>query len=168
MDFDEFTAIVEHDRVRAAELVLKDRSLIHLRSAAMRETPLHWLAIEDKREAGLWLIQQGADVNTRNVSNGTPLHDTATCGYVEMCRLLLDHGARTDLKDENEDTPLYNAAVRSGNRELFELLLSRSSGEINGYFSDCAADTILMTPDTEIKKRLVRLGLKPRDLGPMP
>jgi len=68
------------------------------------------------------LIQHGADVNTkvtgvlsysmrisRSVSNteGTSaLHAAVQSGNIDMVRYLLDHGARTDLKDWSDSTPM--------------------------------------------------------------
>jgi ankyrin repeat protein len=68
------------------------------------------------------LIQHGADVNTqvtgvlsysarisRSVSNtegSSALHSAVQSGRADMVRYLLDHGARTDLKDRSDRTPL--------------------------------------------------------------
>jgi ankyrin repeat protein len=68
------------------------------------------------------LIQHGADVNTqvtgvlsysarisRTVSNtegSSALHAAVQSGRADMVRYLLDHGARTDLKDRSDRTPL--------------------------------------------------------------
>jgi ankyrin repeat protein len=68
------------------------------------------------------LIQHGADVNTqvtgvlsysarisRTVSNtegSSALHAAVQSGRADMVRYLLDHGARTDLKDRSERTPM--------------------------------------------------------------
>jgi hypothetical protein len=67
------------------------------------------------------LIQHGADVNTqvtgvlsysarisRTVSNtegSSALHAAVQAGRADMVRYLLDHGARTDLKDRSDRTP---------------------------------------------------------------
>ena len=35
------------------------------------------------------LLDHGADVNTRDSELWTPLHAAATCGHLDLCRLLV-------------------------------------------------------------------------------
>ena len=66
-----------------------------------------------------FLLQQGADVNEFGVEDhadartredmATSLQHAATEGYLEVVKLLLDHGARTDLRDFQGRTVLERA-----------------------------------------------------------
>lgn len=87
------------------------RRLIDAADAADRH---HALAFAAQRGhvAILWmLLQAGADPNRYNPpdahSHSTPLHQAAWGGHADAVRVLLDHGARTDLRDTLwEATPL--------------------------------------------------------------
>lgn len=68
------------------------------------------------------LITHGFDVNAVGPRNGyTPLHDAIWANNLEAARLLLDHGARTDIKGKDGLTP-YDKAVREGKPEIARLL----------------------------------------------
>jgi ankyrin repeat protein len=73
------------------------------------------------------LIVHGADIMARNKGGLTPLHAAAYSGSVEVARLLLDHGA--DLEDRDNvsgATPLIVAAEE--NRvAVAELLIARGA-----------------------------------------
>lgn len=79
----------------------KDRSgEILLNSAVFRS--------RDRQNTNLltFLLENGADVNVANDQmKWTPLHIAADLGTVEAAKLLLKHGANTELTDKNGDTP---------------------------------------------------------------
>ena len=79
----------------------KDRSgEILLNSAVFRS--------RDRQNTHLleFLLANGADVNVANDQmKWTPLHIAADLGNVEAAKLLLKHGANTELTDKNGDTP---------------------------------------------------------------
>jgi ankyrin repeat protein len=55
----------------------------------------------------LWLVQQGFDINTRNRTGQTVLHRYALSNNAEAIKVLLQHGADPDLKENNwQATPL--------------------------------------------------------------
>ena len=58
------------------------------------------------------LVAAGADVNAVNADGNTALHPTASAGLVRVIRLLADHGARLDVKNKNDRSPLDLATPR--------------------------------------------------------
>jgi ankyrin repeat protein len=51
-------------------------------------------------------LEFGADINAANSAGNTALHATAWSGLISVTKLLLDHGARMDLKNKVGETPL--------------------------------------------------------------
>ena len=58
------------------------------------------------------------------------LHYAAELGRVDMVKLLLRHGADTNARDRNEDTPLLLACVKSGQAysEIMRMFIDRPVG----------------------------------------
>jgi len=90
--------------------------------ADLRETRLsteatrliHRAAAEGDVEQLHMLINQGADVNLKEPSDGssTPLHKAAQSGHLMATSLLLHHGALPTLRDARNQTPLQVAKQR--------------------------------------------------------
>jgi len=71
------------------------------------------------------LVEKGADVNLIADDKGSsPLMLAAWYCDLQTARLLLNHGAKTDHKDQDGDTPLSSAADACKNGEMIKLLLS--------------------------------------------
>jgi uncharacterized protein len=103
-------------------------------AAANGETALHAAAYKGNVEAGTRLIAHGAEVNGRTTTGTTdmfitsppvcgesPLHLAAAYGHREFVQLLLQSGARKDLRDHTGQTPAHWAA-RHHQNELIRLL----------------------------------------------
>ena len=91
--------------------------------------PLLGLAIFFRHpELARELIARGADVHARarNAQQVMPVHAAASVGDVETMRLLLDHGADVNARQQMGYTPLHGAAS-SGNGAMVDLLLSRGA-----------------------------------------
>ena len=94
-----------------------------------KSTVLHEAAKQDKQEIAVYLIQHGAEVNTKNRDGDTPLYYAARNNSVEVAKLLLEHSAEVNTKNKYGDTPLYYAA-RHNSVEVAKLLLEHSA-EVN-------------------------------------
>ncbi len=55
------------------------------------------------------LLEEGADIHTRNYCGWTPLHVAAQEGKTAVVRFLLEEGAHVDMKDDYGRTPLQYA-----------------------------------------------------------
>ena len=51
------------------------------------------------------LLQHGANVNESDFWGYTPLHEAAAKNKLEICKLLLEHGAQVDAKTREGQTP---------------------------------------------------------------
>lgn len=67
------------------------------------ESMLHWYAIEGDSTVLKKLIDLGFDVNATNMFGRTPLFECVVIGRWEIAELLLEHGARTDIPDQNNE-----------------------------------------------------------------
>lgn len=89
--------------------------------------PLHNVAARNHPEAVKFLIENGAHIDEQSIfDSGTPLHYAIQNGFINVVSILLDNGARGDLKNRYENTPLHDA-VLAGNRDIFELLVDKLS-----------------------------------------
>jgi ankyrin repeat protein len=66
------------------------------------------------------LIQNGADVSTRDAYGATPLHEATTVSW-ETVQLLLRHGADKNAQNKNGNTPIA-LAVRYANAKSFAII----------------------------------------------
>ena len=103
------------------------------------------------------LLENGADVNARSQNGGTPLFFATIeydSGKKDKAELLIDFGAKVDIKHLPTGwTPLHNSA-RSGNVEVAKLLI-KSEADVN------AKDNEGMTPFDVAAKELGRVKVQP-------
>ena len=90
-------------------------------------TPLHRAACQGNDEAGRCLINHGANIDAGSDAEWTPLHCAANYKQVEFIRMLLESGARTDVKTSfHGKTPLHEA-VEVNCIEAVRLLLEHGA-----------------------------------------
>jgi ankyrin repeat protein len=71
------------------------------------------------------LISRGADVNAADGTGMTSLHWAAVEGNLELVRLLVEKGAKVDVRDREKKTPLEKAIARD-KQEVVEYLRDRT------------------------------------------
>ena len=78
----------------------------------------------NRYEAAALLIKSGAPINaaSNNEQKVMPIHAAAAADSLELCTLLLDHGADVNARQQDDFTPLH-AAAQNGNVELVRLFL---------------------------------------------
>ena len=90
-----------------------------------RSTPLHCASVLGHVEICRYLLDHGAEVNSRNSDGQTLLHLSCEDGHVEVTRLLLRHGADVTAVDKHLHTPLHVAALASHSKCVAVLLRYR-------------------------------------------
>lgn len=84
------------------------------------DTPLHARSSHWKGNIAI-LLQLGADIERTNGQLETALHKAAKVGNADNVRLLLDHGARTDVRNSMGLTPLGAALLNCPNPKIAEI-----------------------------------------------
>lgn len=117
------------------------------------------------------LLARGVDVNAKDSSDRTPLHYAAQTGKERIVRLLLDHGADSDLsagKKGKGESPLMMAAA-VGKVEVAQMLVEAGADPDYSYrpFSGSPQITALTYAKHGRQKKMVEylLGLKKKGGG---
>jgi uncharacterized protein len=148
-------AVYQGDKTRADELLAADPELDVFEAAAVGRTDrLRELLAADPGLANAWaedgfqplglasffghveaarlLVERGAEVNSpsRNEMKVMPLHSAAATqdpdARYELAKLLLEHGADSNARQQDDYTPLM-AAEQHGDERLTELLLEHGA-----------------------------------------
>uniref|UniRef100_A0A1X7T5A8 Uncharacterized protein n=1 Tax=Amphimedon queenslandica TaxID=400682 RepID=A0A1X7T5A8_AMPQE len=97
------------------------------------ETLLHCASESGEVEMlEFWMKRGDYDVNVRDKKNKTPLFSALNrfSSSIEAVDILLTNGARTDIFDKYDDTPLH-CASETGNREIIKLLIIKGKADVN-------------------------------------
>lgn len=81
-------------------------------------TPLHYAAEKGREKLVELLISREVDLNAREFQDATPLQLAASNAHAEVCKLLLDAGAKTDLPNTFGSLPIHSAALGERDQEI--------------------------------------------------
>ena len=104
-----------------------------LNAREVQYTPLDRAAVRGP-DVAILLVARGAEVNEpETITKETPLHAAAACGYIEVVRVLLQHGANTEAVDQFGNTPLdlTEQAEKYTNNDNFSEILRLLRPESN-------------------------------------
>jgi ankyrin repeat protein len=107
------------------------------------------------------LVEAGADVNARNISDATALLWCA--GNPEKARFLIENKADVNARSKQGMTPLKVASLRPGNAETVALLLAKGAdvNDQGGPFNISALFLAASTAEVETVRLLLANGANP-------
>ena len=111
-------------RIKAAKQHLAKGMDINAKDAAIfGQTPLSIAVGAGQSKMVKFLIQQGADVNTKNGDGGTALHGAAFLGRSKSAKLLIENGANIKAKDSSGATAMDNLKADWATTQFISQLL---------------------------------------------
>lgn len=87
-------------------------------------SPLQIAALEGFADIVKFLLEKGADVDTRNIDKETPLIDAVENGHLEVVKLLLEHGANPRLGNAKGDEPYELVHQDDANYKIIRKLIA--------------------------------------------
>jgi len=123
-DIFESAALGKQERLKEC---CRDKSAVNSYSAD-GFTALHFACYFGQPEAVRWLIQNGAAVDAvaKNPTKVMPLHSAASSRNLEAARLLLEHEAPVNARQQGGWAPIH-AAAQNGDRAMVELFLQHGA-----------------------------------------
>ncbi|XP_055968391.1 ankyrin repeat domain-containing protein 31 [Sorex fumeus] len=110
-------------------------------------TPFHEAASEGAKGVIGELLIAGADVNCENIDGIVPLHDAVSNNHLKTAKILLQHGANSNQKDEKQKATLNEI----DNVTVKELLKSYGATETDNRDESNTIDTVQI-PSVQSKK----------------
>lgn len=125
------------------------------------ESPLHCAIIQDNEEVIEMLLKAGADIEMVNNFIRTPLFSACYLDRLGATRLLLDHGAKTDIFTVEGYNALHYAIV-PGSIKVIEYLIGRSfSNAMQNGTKAYLLHRVAYKKKTEMVKFLLKSGANP-------
>jgi len=100
-----FSAIIKNDVKKVQELI-DDGINVNSTNEKNGWTALHYAADKGRAKIAKILIENGADIDRRDVKGRTPLHIAAIKGNVKVAKVLLNYGADPNVLDAKGKRPL--------------------------------------------------------------
>ena len=120
-----FHECVVHQQLHCASYLIQQGADVNLGNLHDGITPLHDAAREGDRDVVAFVLQKGAQVDSRSEKGTTPLMRAAVGGSVPAIRCLIAFGADVTLKDKAGATA-ERFAVKYGNNEARDVLKERA------------------------------------------
>ncbi|XP_033227625.1 BRCA1-associated RING domain protein 1-like isoform X5 [Belonocnema kinseyi] len=86
------------------------------------ETLLHQACIKQQEEEVRFLLEHGANPNTKDNAHWTPLQEAVCYGLYNICEMLLEKGAVPDTPGVDNKTALHEAVIKNKYKEAALLL----------------------------------------------
>lgn len=119
-----------YNDVRAIDLLLDYGADINALSNN-GSTPLHYAAYDNPLMV-TFLIDNGASTNIKNSEGKLFIHIAASGGSIGSIKIAIDHGLSINARDNNRQTPLYDAIYNNKINTVIYLLANGADHRVRG------------------------------------
>ena len=128
---------------------------VHVKESKFENSPLH-LAVQFGKMA--LLLKCGADVNMKNSTGSTPLHNVAENGHTNIFQSLIDLGGDINIVNKANRT-VFHVAALNGHLDIVKLLIAKgASPNEKGYKMLTPLHEAAMKGHVQIVKYLLENG----------
>ena len=153
---------VRHQYLELTCLLLKKeyKANLNIQTRSDGSTPIHIAIGHRNRELTHLLLHAGANINTRNKRQLTPLHRAAQLGDLAIVRMLMDFGAWLWLEEEKKERKAFMYASMRGHIPVMVFLalwgseLDTGSIDLVEYYKFFLA----FEPEFEVPDAVIMLG----------
>lgn len=128
-----------------------------------RTTALHEAAMNGRFESLQLLLEQGADVNAKDLSGDTALHLASSNAHNEAVQLLLEKGAHINASNTAGYTALHEAVFQAHNSTVLLLLQNRADIDAKGNGEDTALHLVAREGHKELALLLLQNGASTKE-----
>lgn len=126
-------------------------------------TPLHEACNHGHQEITRYLLQNGANVNSKGLEDDTPLHDAVTNSHSDLVQLLLQYGANPLLKNKRGERPLDIADDEAIKDMMLTVMKNRKNSDSEHEWpSPTQSDTSHILHKNSSK---IRIATSPHTIG---
>ena len=125
----QITAALNRRDVETIFALLRAHPELHSAKSSGGTTPLHVAAYCNDKDSIAQMLDEGADIEAKDLDGETPLFPAARRNAKDAAALLLARGARVNVKDKDSITPLHRAAYNNA-KEAVALLVD-SGADVN-------------------------------------
>lgn len=119
-------AVIQSDAPRVSALLASGADPETVDANGLRA--IHYAAGEPDPALLRTLIVAGADVNAKGRAGKTPVMEAARLGMLRNVEILIDAGAKLDVRDENErNVVMFGAMAKQSSLEIVKLLLEKGA-----------------------------------------
>lgn len=115
------------DLAKVRELLDENPELLNLRdNTRWGEMPIHYAAVSGQIEVVKYLLSRGADINSRDNYNNTPLIMTSNHWHNNLTKYLIEKGADVNAKGDDDETLLLRV-TRTTNYSIVEYIVKKGA-----------------------------------------
>ncbi|QQE12715.1 ankyrin repeat domain-containing protein [Planctomycetota bacterium] len=158
----DFMCAAIRDESYAQDMLKRNPRLLEADVNGSGETPLIYLAVEDRYEACEFLIKLGANVNALTNNGTSGFHDVVIAASLKTIKLFLDNGANPNTIGFNSQSCL-STATDNNDYQLMQLLLDYNADPNFRHTStnDYPLGIAVRNKDTKLAQFLINAGANP-------